>query len=242
MRGSQVRILYGPPECQGVKTWLGFQYRFAVINIDQFRKFISAANRAHQQLCVWFNMNNHFAVHQTRWNEHNGPPSMFDPKSFTRANGCKYKNFWSVTNASVQHGWIMGSARIFDPAYHPRDKEKARPRISLDLILQSLGDRALATTIEAELTQHSPVVQSVRTHRDNVLAHNDASFSAVQIEAGVEALFEWLEDVIERIKASEPHLSSCGNIQTEYNEQLSKCGVDEVFETLLLGEKAEGSI
>jgi hypothetical protein len=47
----------------------------------------------------------------------------------------------------------------------------------------------------------------------------------------------WL--AIARIKVSVPSLQECRVINVKYNEKLSQCGVDEVFETLLIGEKHE---
>lgn len=40
-----------------------------MLNISTFNKFIGAANRSHQQLCVWFAAQNEYAKHQARWNE-----------------------------------------------------------------------------------------------------------------------------------------------------------------------------
>lgn len=208
-----------------------------MLDTNTFNAFIGKANKAHQQLCVWFSLNNEFAKHQARWNEIISEAGHFDGGSFTNVRGCKYKNFWSVVVATLQHGWVLGTARLFDTAYHQGDKKKERPRISLDYILSKLEDESLSGDIREQLKSHQIVINSLREHRDNFHAHNDANFASIRIEAGVENLFQWLEDAIAKIKEMKPHLSSCSVINIEYNEKLSQCGVDEVFEALLLGEK-----
>lgn len=209
-----------------------------MLDAETFKKFTSQANCSHQQFCVWFAFNNEYAKHQDRWNKFY-PETYFAPDDFDKTKGCKYKNFWDVTLASTQHGWILGVARLFDPAFPHFDKKQEKPRISLDYILGRVKDQKLSDKIRQELDGHKNVVESLRKHRDNALAHNDAVFDYKKIEAGIEDLFEWLEDVISRIKKSEPQLSSCGVVNVKYHEKLSKCGVDEVFETLLLGEQHE---
>lgn len=209
-----------------------------MLDVTVFRKFISHSNLAHQQLCVWFAFNNQFAKHWERWNKFYSP-TYFALEDFDKTKGAKYKNFWSVALASTQHGWILGVARLFDPAFHSRDKVKDSPRISLDYVLQMLTDQNLADAIRSELNAHNKAIDSIKKQRDNVLAHNDAKFDDKKIEAGIEKIFEWLETVIIKIKSSEPHLSSCGIINVEYNKKLSECGAEEVFSTILLGEQHE---
>ncbi len=210
-----------------------------MLDVKTFDAFIKKANVANQQLFVWLATNNEFAKHQARWNKLDPSIRSFAITDFTRKHGCKYKNFWSIVVPTLQHGWTLGVARLFDPAYHPRDARRERPRISLDLLLTDLNDQALGKSIRLEQTQHQLVIDSLKNYRDNFHAHNDANFNTTIIEAGVEKLFEWLEEKIAAIKKSEPHLNKCGIINFEYNEKLSQCGVDEVFETLLLGEKSE---
>lgn len=211
-----------------------------MLDVITFRKFINQANLTHQQLCVWFAFNNQFAKHWDRWNKFYSP-TYFAPEDFDKTKGAKYKNFWNVTLVSTQHGWILGTARLFDPAFHSRDKAKDSPRISFDYILQMLADQNLASTLRLELSVHDKVIDSIKRQRDNVLAHNDAKFDDKKIEAGIEILFEWLEVVIAKIKSSEPHLAGCGIINVEYNTKLSKCGAEEVFSTILLGEQCENN-
>ena len=207
-----------------------------MLDINTFDQFIKKANVAHQQLCVWFTANNEFAKHQTRWNKLDPGIGMFALENFTRKHGCKYKNFWPVVVPTLQHGWVLSTARLFDPAYHPGDKRKLRPRISLDYVLTKLSDQNLSDLIREQMISHHPIIKSLREQRNNVHAHNDANFITTRIEAGVENLFQWLEDTIASIKKSESHLNRCGIINIVYNEKLSQCGVDEVFENLLLTE------
>ena len=209
-----------------------------MLDTTTFRKFIGQANLTHQQFCVWYAFNNQFAKHWDRWNKFYSP-TYFAPEDFDKTKGAKYKNFWNVTLASTQHGWILGTARLFDPAFHPRDKSKDNPRISFDYILDRLSDQNLALELRSELSKHDAVIQSIKNQRDNVLAHNDAKSDDKKIEAGVESLFEWLEATIAKIKSAEPHLSSCGIINIDYNVKLSDCGAEEVFSTILLGEQHE---
>lgn len=210
-----------------------------MLDSDTFNAFIRKANVAHQQLCVWFSANNEFAKHQARWNKLDPDIGPFTLENFTRRHGCKYKNFWNIVVPTLQRGWILSTARLFDLAYHPRDKKKEKPRISLDYVLIKLEDEVLSDIIKTQLKSHKAVINCLKEYRDNSEAHNDANFQSTRIEAGIENLFQWLEDTIEKIKNAKPYLSNCGIINIKYNEKLSQYGVEEVFETLLLGEKYE---
>lgn len=195
--------------------------------------FAGKANHAHQQFCVWMYANNEFAKHQEKWNQIAEPRKLFGIEGFSRDKGCKYKNFWSVVVPSLQHSWVLSLARLFDPAYHSRDKKKEKPRLSLDYILDSLDDVSLAKTIRDKIQKHHQTIQSLKTQRDNFLAHNDVNFKSTKIEAGIENLFEELDNIISKIKQNKNHLANCNNINLKYTEVLSRCGVDEIFEALL---------
>lgn len=210
-----------------------------MLDANVFNTFIGKANQAHQQFCIWFATNNEFAEHQIRWNEFNPGTELFALEDFTKKHGCKYKNFWSVVVATLQHSWVLAVARLFDPAYYLGDKKQEKPRISLDYILIRLEDEVLSSTIRKQLESHQPFIDSVKEHRDNFHAHNDANFRTNRIEAGVEETFQWLENTIAAIKEAKPYLKGCNMINIGYNEKLSQCGVEEVFETLLLGERYE---
>lgn len=213
-----------------------------MLDINTFDAFVKKANIAHQQLCVWFSTNNEFAKHQIRWNTLDPDIEPFGLENFTRRHGCRYKNFWGVIVPTLQHGWCLSAARLFDSAYHFNDRKKDRPRISLDYILINLEDDVFSNKVREELKDFDPVIKSLKNYRNYVHAHNDAKFKPTQIEAGVENLFKWLEALIERIKEKNPYLKKCGIINLDYNEKISQCGVDEVFECLLLAEDIEKTL
>lgn len=186
--------------------------------------FCGKANHAHQQFCVWFYMNNEFAKHQAKWNQ--------EMTEFSGGTGCKYKNFWDVSVASLQHSWILSSARLFDPAYALWDKQKLKPRLSLYYVLGLLDDRDFAQLIENRIIKYQPTIQSLKYIRHNFGAHNAVDFHPARIEAGIEDLFEKLDAIIIDLKQHQSNLQNCNNINLKYTDALSKCGVDEIFEAL----------
>lgn len=196
-------------------------------------EFMRKANHAHQQFCVWMYANNEFSKHQEKWNQMAEPRKFFKIEEFSRDKGCKYKIFWNVVIPSLQHSWILSLTRLFDPAYHSRDKKKDKPRLSLDYILELLDDTPLEQSIRDRIKKCNITIQSFKKQRDNFLAHNDVKFKSTKIEAGVENLFEELDNAIFDIKRYNPHLKDCNNINLKYTEVLSRCGVDEIFEALL---------
>lgn len=194
-------------------------------------EFTRKANQAYQQLCVWVYANNEFAKHQMEWNKLLTP---LKTEGFSQDRGCKYKNFWSVVIPSLQQGWIMSTARLFDPAYNSRDKKKEKPRLSLEYILELLDDASLAQTIRNKVQKHNLTIQSIKEQRDNFIAHNNVNFKSAKIEAGIENLFEELDNAISNIKCCKSHIKNCNNINLKHTEVLSHCGVDEIFEALLI--------
>lgn len=213
-----------------------------MLDVDTLNKFIKKANIAHQQLCIWFSTNNEFAKHQIRWNTLDPDIGPFGLENFTRRHGCRFKNFWGVVLPTLQHGWCLSTARLFDSAYHFKDKNKERPRISLDYILINHADQIFSDKVRKELQNFGPVIESLKKHRDHIHAHNDAKFQPTRIEAGVEDLFEWLEALVEKIKEKDPYLKRCDVINLGYNEKISQCGVDEVFDGLLLAEDIQKTL
>ena len=207
-----------------------------MLDARTFNRFIGKANQSYQQLCLWLPANNEFVKHQERWNDFPLKNKMFPLEEFTRENGCRYKNFWSVVIASLQHGWILGTTRLFDPAYHSRDHKKQNPRLSLEYILEQLEDDEFKDLVKNEQVLHEEVIKSLKSHRDNSHAHNDLNYSNSRIEAGVERLYEWLESVILRIKEQKPHLKNCNAINLSYNEKLAMFAVQEIFEDLVFAE------
>ena len=163
------------------------------------------------------------------------PGELFKIEEFSRDKGCKYKNFWDVVIPSLQHSWILSLARLFDPAYHSNDKKRAKPRLSLEYILELCDDVPFVQSIRDRIKKHELTIQSLKTQRDNFLAHNDVNFGSTRVEGGVEDVFEKLENIVSDIKTCKPHLQNCNNINLKYTETLSRCGVDEIFEKLLRG-------
>jgi hypothetical protein len=64
------------------------------------------------------------------------------------------------------------------------------------------------------------------------LAHNSIKPVDDTIKSGIENLFEGLNNIIIEIKNKNLHLKNCNDINMEYTEKLSKCGVEEIFEVL----------
>jgi hypothetical protein len=131
----------------------------------------------------------------------------------------------------------LSLARLFDPAYHFSDKKKNKPRLSLYYILELLDDDLIAQSVCARIEKCKPTIESIKTWRDNFLAHNDVNFECTKIEAGVEILFEELDSAISDIKGNKPYLENCNNIDLKYYEALSRCGVEEVFGALVVVKK-----
>src|SRR3990167_6051825 len=204
-----------------------------MLDVKTLDDFTKKVNKAHQQFCVWMYTNNEFAKHQEKWNQIARARKLFRTEEFSRDKGCKYKNFWDVVISSLQHSWILSLARLFDPAYHPSDKKKNKPRLSLEYILELCDDVPFVQSIRDRIKKHELTIQSLKTQRDNFLAHNDVNFGSTRIEAGIESLFEELDNAISDMKRYKPHLQNCNNINLKYTEVLSRCGVDEVFEALL---------
>ncbi len=194
-------------------------------------EFTNKANHAYQQFCVWMYANNEFVKYQEEWNKIPESRKLFKTEEFSREKCCKYKNFWDVVITSLQQGWIMGVIRLFDSPYFLRDIKKEHPRLSLYYILELLEDSDLEQSIKEEVDRHKNFIDSIKKQRP-ILAHNEIKPVDRKIEAGIENLFEALDNIITKIKSQKPHLKNCNNIGREYMEKLSKCGVEEVFEKL----------
>lgn len=193
--------------------------------------FILKANHAYQQFCVWMYANNEFVKHQQEWNKI-ASLRLFTTEEFSRNKGCKYKNFWDVVISTLQQAWILGVIRLFDSPYFSRDTKKKNPRLSLYYILELLEDSNLKQLIKEEIDKHKDFIESIKKQRPN-LAHNEIEPIDKTIKAGIENLFEGLDSIITKIKNKKPYLKYCNDINREYTEKLSKCGVDEIFEALL---------
>ncbi len=198
-----------------------------------FSKFVSKVDTAHQQFCVWLYLNNEFAKHQDNWNQSFSVLISSDVEKTSRGTGSKYKNFFDVVIPSLQHSWILALSRLFDPAYNKHDKKKEKPRLSLEYIFKLLDDVRLVQTLDNKIKKHQLIIQSLKTQRNNFIAHNDISHETKRIEAGVEDLLKELDNVIESIKQNKKHLANAQSINLKYIEVLSRSGVREVFDALL---------
>ena len=191
-----------------------------MLDYKTLKKFVSKTNHAYQQFCVWMYSNNLFVEYQKKFND------------VPMGEDCEYKNFWDVIIPSLQHSWILSVARLVDPPYFGRDKNKEKPRLSIYYILELLDDHDLEKTIKDKLESHKNFTDSIKEHRDNFLAHNSVCFENKKIEAGVENFFEALDGIIVEIKDKKSHLKDCNDINLKHTEKLSKDGVEEIFQAL----------
>ena len=201
-------------------------------NQEIIKEFIAKIDQSYQQFYVWVYANNMFVKYQVEWNKIDEPTKLFTTREFSRKNGCKYKNFWYIVILTLQHGWILSIARLFDPPYFSRDVKKENPRLSVDYISEIIGNSGLNQLITEMKENNKEVIESIRKQRNNYLAHNDVNFNDRKIKAGIENLFDDLNNMVEYISKNIPSFSNCNKIDFEYKKKLSKCGVEEVFEAL----------
>lgn len=198
--------------------------------------FISKVNGAYQQFCVWLYSNNQFAKYQNEWNK-----IFFDKYCKTEKlalyKSCKYKKFWDVVIPSLQHSWILSIAKLIDPAYFNKDKNK--PNMSIYYIIELLEDEILKKEIEKKLYDQKEYFKSIKDQRDKFLAHNDVNFFNKEIKAGTDIFFKSIDEIINEIKKTKPNLADsnrCRNINFDYTKKLSKIGVEEIFKKLNLND------
>ena len=87
--------------------------------------------------------------------------------------------------------------------------------------------------MNSELNKHKVFIESIKTYRDNFLAHKSANYSGdKKIDKGVEKFFQTLDYLIKKIKNKYPHLKECNDINLIFTEKLSEAGVKEVFEKI----------
>lgn len=203
-----------------------------------FQLFIKEINIAQQQFFVWFYSTNEFAEKQLHWN---GIGNIITYRDYKTSEVLpetvnKYKNFWPIVIPTLQQGWILSTRRLFDPIYFGNDKKKEKPRLCLNLILEQINNPAFTQQVNHEKLNHDGLLTSLKEIRDDSIAHNDltskSSQHRAQIKAGMEDLFEWLINVIDRIKTNNPHLQRCSNVNPFRIEELSKAGVEEIFNNL----------
>jgi hypothetical protein len=193
-----------------------------------FEKFIQKIDHTSQLFYVWIFTNNEFANYQRTWAEKAVTNERF------KITGRKYKNFFDVTIPALQHAWFLALARLLDPAYYNKDKNK--PRLSFYYILELLEDQNFRESLQKRMQQpkYELIHDSLKEHRNNFLAHNDLKFLPTEVSGGVNDLFKEFYLIIEEIKLRNQDLGSCRNINLDYIETLSQAGVDEIFSKLVL--------
>lgn len=203
-----------------------------------FQLFIQEINAAQQQFFVWFYSTNEFVEKESRWN---GMENIITYRGYKTDEPCservnKYINFWPIVLPTLQQGWILATRRLFDPIYFGNDKKKEKPRLCLNLILEQINNPAFTQQVNHEKLNHDRLLASLKQIRDDSIAHNDltskSSQHRAQIKAGMEDLFEWLINVVDRIKQNNPHLQKCSNVNPFRIEELSRAGVEEIFKKL----------
>ena len=146
-----------------------------ILDSATLNTFTGKANQAFQCFEVWFNANNQFAKNAKEWDLYAYSNNLFVDTD-TTIRGCRYKNFWPVVTASLQHSWILGIARLVDKPYF-----EGKPRISIYYILDILADKTLVSDISMRLEKHHILIKSIRKLRNDALAHNDAKFNTRKI-------------------------------------------------------------
>src|SRR3989344_9013115 len=132
-----------------------------LISKQIFNDFIKKVNQTHQQFFVWFYTTNAFAKHQEEWGQ--------QMSTYSGGERSKYKNFWLVVIPSLQHTWILSSARLFiDPAYAQWDNDKLKPRLCLSYILELLDDKTFAQSLREKIKKYDSTIQSLKKLRDNI--------------------------------------------------------------------------
>ncbi len=196
--------------------------------------FISKVDGAYQQFCVWSYSNNQFAKYQSEWNKISFNEKI-GTEELSQDKGCRYKNFWDIVIPSLQHSWILSVARLIDPAYFKKNKNK--PNMSIYYISELLKDEVLKKEIEKKLYNQREYTNSIKYQRDKFLAHNAVIFSNEEnkkIKAGTDIFFKSIDEIINEIKKLKSHLDGnhCDVIDFDYRKKLSKIGVEEIFEKL----------
>jgi len=188
-------------------------------------KFIEEINKSYQQFCVWRYLNDEFGLRQHKWKNEMTPINV---EMSNQDFGCKFKNFFPVTVVSLRDGWLLSLSRICDPAYHPSDTRKERPRLSVDFIVSNFNDKEISSCVSEIKSRYK--VGGLKEYRDNFLTHNDLKFDNVYIE-NIEILYYLLDELIDKVKDTNNGYLDCGWPLNNV-EELSSRGVFELFEKL----------
>ena len=190
--------------------------------------FINQVNHAHKQFCIWYCVQKKSAKRIDDWVKKHRR-SFFTTEELSQNKEYLHTYFLDIVGTSLQHGFILSLARLFDPAYANFDKKKKNPRLSLEYILMLLDDASLAQSIDNRIKGYKSTTDAIKKHRDNFLVHNTVNFKITKINAGIEKLFEELDNAISEIKQSKTHFANCRSINLKDTEVVSRCSIDEIF-------------
>jgi hypothetical protein len=199
-----------------------------MLDVKTLNDFRSKANHAHKQFCLWMWANNKFANYQNDWDKITESPKLYKIEGLLQNKEYKYTFFWNEVVFSLLCSWILSLARLFDPAHGPKNDI----RLSLYYILELFNDISFTSPLLSKFKKYQKTITSVKNVRDNFLVHNDVNLKPRAIAAGVEKLFEELDNFISEVKQRKKHLSNCGNINFKDNELLSHRSIDEIFNAL----------
>ena len=193
-----------------------------MLNKETFDKFVSEVNKSYQFFRIWVYTNNKCAEHK---NDFNDVPADKDSK---------YTNFWNVTRVSLQQSWMLAVSRLLDDPYCIGDENKEKPRLSVKYILQELNDDDISNKYNDKTAnkKFNKFKYSNRDIRDEKLAHLSVDSNAKKLKAGIEDFFDTVDWLIKEIKQSNKELSLCNDADLIHADNLSKKGVDELFENL----------
>lgn len=196
--------------------------------LDMFTK---EANKWRNQFCVRMYANNYFVKYKESFDSKAKDWRYTGEKAIE--NSCKYKNFRNITIPSLQHWWILSIARLTDPPFFKKNKDKQN--LSIHYIIEILQDVEIESDIKRILEEHKEFLKSIRKLRNILLAHNwmEKEEKYNKIPAGIETFFENLNTIICKIKEKYSHLKNANDINLEYTTKLSEAWVKELFEKII---------
>lgn len=195
-----------------------------------FEEFISKVGGAYSVFCVWMYTNNQYATNKKILSTPIKDNLCISIEEYVN-NSPIYKNFFSTVIPSLQHTWILSTARLIDSPYFRNNESK--PRLSIHYIKNQLEDKELATWLDNKLSEQRIFLKKIKELRDNFLAHNDLRYTERGVKAGIEFFFNTISDYIKLIKNKKPHLNSCNDLLLKEIEALSQGGVKEIFDKII---------
>lgn len=104
-----------------------------------------------------------------------------------------------IFDTSVQHEWVIGIARLTDPA-----TSFGNDNISIKLMLAKISDPGLIEEYKKFDDNNVDFFKSVKKIRDKFLAHNSTENPDRTLKAGTEKFFDFLEKLIQKVKEKNP--------------------------------------